>query len=128
VAASAGFVHTSCLVKYAEQKSQAAKDGDLPSFRGPWKNCINCKQPFLHQLQIDLSSAFVSFAEATYDRVGSNKWDRMKMMAALKVKIDAFGDKDITETKNACQRLLSKISQTKKDFKMNKWVHLPKNQ
>jgi len=123
---SAGFVHTSCLVKYAEQKSKAAKDGDLPSFREPWEICINCKQPFVHQLQLDLASAFVSFAEATYDRVGSNKWDRMKVMTALYVKIGAFWDKDVTETTMLVNDLLSKISQAKKALKMNSWVHLPK--
>lgn len=50
----------------------------------------------------------------------------MKVMAALYVKIGAFMDKDITETTMLVNDLLSIIGQTKKDFKMNEWVHLPK--
>jgi hypothetical protein len=65
---SAGFVHFSCLVMYAEQKSKQADEGDMDAFTEPWEKCTNCKQPFMGQLSVDVASDFVSFAEATYGK------------------------------------------------------------
>ena len=63
---SEGFAHASCLVNYAEQKCEQANEVDCgEAFIEPWYKCNNCKQPFQGQLSIDLSYAFVSFAEAT---------------------------------------------------------------
>jgi hypothetical protein len=87
---SAGFVHFSCLAKYAEQKCRAAVDGDMTSFREPWKICTNCKQPFQNQLSLDLASEFASFAEVTYGHDGNNKWEKMKVIDSLHFKIYAL--------------------------------------
>ena len=84
---SAGFAHFSCLTKYAEQKCKRAVDGDLAAFAEPWKICNNCKQPFQNQLSIDLASAFVSFAEATYGHTGNSKWDKLKVIDSLQLKL-----------------------------------------
>jgi hypothetical protein len=81
---SAGFAHLSCMSSYAEQKCKAASGTtDMNAFSEPWRICNNCKQPFKNQLAVDISSAFVSFAEATYSHEGSSKWGKMKVMAAL---------------------------------------------
>jgi hypothetical protein len=87
----AGFAHLSCLTSYAEQKCKQAVDGNtvafsIDSFAGPWKMCNNCKQPFQNQLAIDLASAFVSFAEATYGHPDSNKFDKLKVLESLRLK------------------------------------------
>jgi hypothetical protein len=47
----------------------------------------NCKQPFQNQLAIDLSTACVTFAEETYGHTGNKMWDKMFVMAALRLKI-----------------------------------------
>ena len=62
----------------------------LNEFSEPWQTCNNCKQPFQNQLSIDLASAFVSFAEATFGQEANSKWDKMKaakVMTALRSKI-----------------------------------------
>ena len=127
---SAGFAYLSCLVNYAERKSKAAI---LAEFHIPWKFCNNCKQPFQNQLAIDLSSAFVSFAETTYGHEGNNKWDRMKVMDSLRTKIaallknidDSQGEL-LVECKSLSNQLISTVNKTKKDLNMSSWVHMPK--
>jgi hypothetical protein len=127
---SAGFAHLSCLTKYAEQKCNQARDGDMSAFTEPWKYCNNCKQPFQGQLSIDLSSAFVSFAEATYSHEGNSKWDKMKVLSALRVKIMALHDtvdKEMVKVEMTLltHQLLDMIAQTKKDLNMSRWIHMP---
>ena len=62
---SAGFIHMSCMVKYAEQKcKQAAAKPSFPApwgpcpnlmtFAEPWTICPNCKQSYQEQVAIDL--------------------------------------------------------------------------
>jgi hypothetical protein len=92
-------------------------------------------------MAIDLSSAFVSYADTNYGHPGTNKWDKMKVMAALRWKIDALSERtdkanelnrlpersrDRTETAMILNNLLSMIDQTKKDLKMSGWIHMPK--
>ena len=123
---NSGFAHLSCLAMYAEQKCRAARDGDLPSFREPWSKCTNCKQPFQNQLAIDLACAFVTFAEATYGQEGSSKWDKMKVMAALRLKVESLNKLPNADVKELIDKLLSIIDQTKKKYKMSRWIHMPK--
>jgi hypothetical protein len=128
---NSGFAHLSCLSKYAEQKCRAARDGDMKAFTEPWEECNNCKQPFQGQLAIDLASAFVSFAETTYGHPAGSKWDKLKVIAALCFKLESLNklpnanavEVTMSELK---EKILSMINQTKKDFKMNSWVHMPK--
>jgi hypothetical protein len=128
---SAGFVHLPCLVKYAEQKCKGAGDGEIAQFREPWHKCNNCKQPFQNQLSMDLASAFVSFAEATYGHSdSSNKWDKLRVMDSLRIKLGAFTDTSNevikVERESTINHLLSMVDQTKKDLNMSKWIHMPK--
>ena len=103
----------------------------LGAFDEPWRECNNCTQLFQNQLSTDMASAFVSFAEATYGHPGNSKWDRLKIMSALQLKINALnGSKGITngsdKLESTIDHLLSIIDRTKKDLKMNSWVHKPK--
>jgi hypothetical protein len=127
---SAGFAHLSCLTKYAEQKCKQANEVDLPSFCEPWKKCNNCKQPFQRQLGIDLSSAFVLFAESTYGYHDASKWDKMKVTAAaLRLKIQSLNrlsNEDTHDSTMAINQLLDTVKQTKKDLNMSRWIHMPK--
>jgi hypothetical protein len=125
---NSGFAHLSCLAMYAEQKCRA-RDGDMTSFREPWYKCTNCKQPFQNQLAVDLASAFASFAKETYGHDGNNKWDKMRVISALRLKIEALNqlpNADAGTQEELNNKLLSTIYQTKKDLKMNRWVHMPK--
>ena len=122
---NSGFAHLSCLTKYAEQKCRAAGDGEMATFTEPWYKCNNCKQPFQNQLAIDLASACVSFAEATYGHPDSGKWDKLKIMAALRFKINKLGDSDADRTM-LINQLLDTVKQTKKDLNMIRWIHKPK--
>jgi len=134
---TAGFAHLSCIVKYAEQKSEHAADLDRVAFATPWEECNNCKQPFQNQVALDLSSAFVSFAEKAYNFSGNGKWDQVKVMAGLRHKIEKLFDvvcsnsprEDKGTLKVECEMLIKKlllmVDQTKKDLKMRGWLHMP---
>jgi hypothetical protein len=94
--------------------------------------CNNCKQPFQGQLSIDLSSAFVSLAEATYSHEGNSKWDKLKVMDALRLKIMALHDtvdKEMVKVEMTLltHQLLDTIAQTKKDLNMSCWIYMPKH-
>jgi hypothetical protein len=108
----------------------------MSAFSNPWSTCNNCKQPFQGQLSVDLASACVSFAEATYGHPDSCKWDKLKVMAAQRLKIMALSDMHGTDTTNEAvkvemtfliNQLLDAVKQTKKDYTMNRWVHMPKD-
>ena len=73
---SAGFAHLSCMIEYAKQKSNQAAGKDFDKLTEPWYHCPNCKQQFKSQLSLDLTSAFVSFADATYGHPGNSYNDR----------------------------------------------------
>ncbi len=75
--------HGSKTIEYAEQKSKQAADSDLLAFSTPWEECNNCHQPLQNQVALDLSSAFVSFAEEAYGYPGNSKWDKLKAMTGL---------------------------------------------
>ena len=122
---SAGFAHFSCLTKYAEQKCKQAADGDMGALIEPWEKCNNCKQPFQNQLSINLSSACVSFANATYDHDGSKIWEKLKVFTAHRFNIGALDRFTDIDTSKRINDLLSMIDQTKKDFNMNSWLHMP---
>jgi hypothetical protein len=83
-------------------------------------------------LAIDLASACLSFAEATYGHPDSGKWDKMKIMAALRLKISAIfhaANENHNETLQPVipliNNLLSMVNRTKKDFNMSRWIHMP---
>ncbi|KAL3786380.1 hypothetical protein ACHAW5_004777 [Stephanodiscus triporus] len=132
---AAGFAHLSCIIKYAEQKSIQAEDS-INAFCQAWEICPNCNQSFQNQLSLDLTSAFVSFADKArgYDAENST-WEGMKEMIALKSKIKAIisfvRDRVINninlvmEGKMLSEKLLSMVDQMKKDLKMNRWEHMP---
>ena len=134
---TAGFAHLSCIVEYAEQNFQQAADSDLTGFSTPWVKCNNCKQPFQNQLVLDLSSAFISFVEEAYDFSGNGMCDKVKVMDALRHKIERLiqvvcsdsprEDKGTlkVECEMLIKKLLSMIDQTKKDLKMSSWLHMP---
>ena len=77
----AGFAHTSCIIKYAEQKSLQATDPI--NFAMPWETCPICKKGYQDDLAMVLAKAFVSFAERIYDYPGNDIIDKMKVMDAL---------------------------------------------
>jgi hypothetical protein len=133
---TAGFAHLSCIIEYAEQKSKQAAD-DLAAFSTPWDDCNNCNQPFQNQVTLDLSSAFVFFAEEAYGYPGNGKWDKLKVLTGLRSKITSllkvlYSDsprEDKGTLKVECEmlikKLLSMVDQTKKDLKMSSWLHMP---
>ncbi|KAL7540279.1 hypothetical protein ACHAWF_006636 [Thalassiosira exigua] len=67
---SAGFVHSSCLVQYADSKSRdevkkllATGEFDIHQFQRYWVNCPNCLQLYGENLLRDMANAFCSRAQ-----------------------------------------------------------------
>jgi hypothetical protein len=134
---TAGFAHLSCIIEYAEQKSKQAADLDLECFSMPWVKYNNCNQDFQNQASLDLSSAFTSCAEKAYNFPGNSHWDKVKVITALRSKIErlikvVFSNSPREDTgilKMECEilleKLLSMVDQTKRDLKMRRWLHMP---
>jgi len=111
-------------------------NGDLIPYAMPWHTCNHCKQPFQNQLSLDLASAFVSFAEATFGREGE-RWDKLLVMSSLRSQIEAlkhFKPKSIIDKAifnenitSHINKLLSLVDQAKKELKMSGWIHMPKD-
>ena len=80
------------MIEYAKQKSNQAAGKDLDKFTEPWYHCPNCKQQFKSQLSLDLTSAFVSFADATYGHPGNSYNDKISVMEALRLRIKTIVD------------------------------------
>ena len=123
---SAGFAHLSCLEKYTEQKCKHAVDGNTVAFSEPWHKCNNCRQLFQGQLAIDLASTCVSFAEATYGHPSCSKWDKLKVIESLRLKIDALNKLPHADIEELNDKLMTIIDQTKTKYKMSSWIHMPK--
>ena len=125
---AAGFVHLPCLIEYAEQKSRQATT-DSPdfiavTFADPWKKCLNCHQPYQNKLALDLGSAFVSFADATYGHTEDMTWDKLRVITALQAKIEHLVklDENRTECLTNLDRMISMIRQIKTNLKMSRWL------
>jgi hypothetical protein len=80
----AGFVHLSCLTKYAAAKSKRWDGRVMKDFREPWLTCPSCHQCYQNDLAVDIASKFVSFVRGQYPR------DTQKQVESLDVKLCAF--------------------------------------
>jgi hypothetical protein len=78
----AGFVHLSCLTKYAATKSVQARD--MNEFVKPWETCPGCHQDYQNELGIDITSEFVSFVRRQYPQ------DTERKVEALYLKLRAM--------------------------------------
>jgi hypothetical protein len=87
-----------------------------------------------------MANAFVSFAEMSYGNSGNSPEDKMRVISSLQSKIETCdnifreqtprSDKHGTlkvEIETLIKKILSMVDQTKKDLKMNRWVHEPKD-
>lgn len=145
---AAGYAHLSCLTEYAKMKSMGAKGPKDHSERA-WHICPNCNTHYQNQVRIDLSSAFLAFAETAQGR------DIVEIMDALRVYIESIsdvlmerthfmriplsrsgGDNDELSTANTAlrvdaenlvKRFLSLALQERKDKKaiLARWAHMP---
>ena len=78
----AGFVHLSCLTKYAAAKSKQALD--MNQFSDPWRLCPGCHQCYQNELAIDIGTKFVSFVRKQYPD------DTQMQVESLHVKLRAL--------------------------------------
>jgi hypothetical protein len=78
----AGFVHLSCLAKYAATKS--VQTSDLNEYIEPWQVCPGCHQEYQNELAIDIASEFVPFVRRQYPR------DAERQLVALNLKLCAL--------------------------------------
>jgi len=78
----AGFVHLSCLTKYAATKSKQANG--MNAFRDPWIVCPGCHQDYQNELAVDIANEFVPFVRRQYPR------DTQRQVEALYLKLSAL--------------------------------------
>ena len=63
---TAGFMHLTCLVEFAEHKTVQWNGEDPLDLAKAWETCTHCKQEFQGQLAIDLANKFLAFTQARY--------------------------------------------------------------
>jgi hypothetical protein len=84
----AGFVHLSCLAKYAATKSKQAismnRTTCMDEFIKPWLVCPSCDQYYQNELAVDIAAEFVLFVRGQYPR------DTQLQLEALHVKLCAL--------------------------------------
>ena len=116
----AGYVHTSCLISYAQHKTKKDYDYNSPpnienfkhamKFRRPWEMCPNCNQFYDEEgcLAEDLATAFVDFVEENYE-------DNIPhILEALLLKLETQSRKNnIDATLNIGNKMLRMINQLK---------------
>ncbi len=125
----AGFAHMSCIIEYAQKKSEQAETSN--EFGTPWEKCPNCTQYYQNNLMIHLSDAFVSFAKQTYGYPGNQLDDKMKVMKALQRQIhsnlSATSDVSLPKDKieNLIHKLLAMVDQAKEEHDMSGWGRMP---
>jgi len=56
-----GFAHISCLIKYAQQKTEIWDGYSIGDLSEPWVMCPCCLQPYQNELAVDLANEFVSY-------------------------------------------------------------------
>lgn len=123
--ADAGFVHLSCLVRYAEKKNQEwddrnPDDREFGGIREPWEVCPNCLQDYQNTMSVDIANEFLSFV----DREHPN--DEQKQVEALNLKLwlllSTVGSSRqtliISEAKEVASRVLTLIHQMKVETHM----------
>lgn len=131
----AGFAHISCIIKYAQKKSEEATDS--AEFVTPWEKCPNCIQCFQNDLAIHLSDAFVSYAKNIYGYSGNELQDKIKVMEALRTQIQANLSaathvtltREIKDAKdkieNLIHKLLALVDQAKEEHDLRGWELKP---
>ncbi len=79
----AGFAHLTCIAKATKHKCRLATAEDVRAFVELWQNCPDCKQGYMNQLSINLSDAFIAFAETSYWHPRNSMWGKMKVLAPI---------------------------------------------
>jgi len=80
----AGFVHLSCLTKYAASKSEQSLG--MIGFAMPWHTCPNCNQKYQNELAIDIANKFVPFVRRQYPD------DTQRQVESLNLKLRALNN------------------------------------
>jgi hypothetical protein len=88
----AGFVHLSCLTKYAANKSKGWDGQDINEFNKPWRVCSNCLQEYQNELAVVIASEFASFVRGQYPK------DTQMQVESLHLKLCAFDSMLIRST------------------------------
>jgi E3 ubiquitin-protein ligase DOA10 len=68
----AGFVHLSCLTKYAANKSNQARD--MNQFVNPWLVCPSCHQEYQNELRLDIASSLFRLSEGSIHTIHDDGW------------------------------------------------------
>ena len=110
---SAGYVHLSCAIKYAEQKYESSRILKAKK-QNPWKECPNCHQVYTGTLAIDMAKQYVTFVEENYQR------NHTLILSALVTRLESLttlvNKRSSTQTEEAelvANTILHKVRQMK---------------
>lgn len=123
---SAGFVHLSCIVEYATQKSVQWDGRDINEIIGPWRKCPNCKQSYQNELALDVANECVNMIEEevslpmTEDEVGLLNLLKQVRLHALALKLEALKPEYECPNGNEAEQIANEIITVVEDMNANK--------
>ena len=107
---SAGFAHLSCIVRFAEGRSENYhNDGNMNKFSDPWKCCIYCHQDYQNELAADLGGQFTRFVERKYPSDRACKLEAL----VLELSILHYKKEKNKEAEEISKQILSIIEEMK---------------
>lgn len=119
----AGFAHLSCIIKYAQKKSEQAIRPE--EFVAPWETCPNCLQCYQNDLAMNVADACAPFVQRTYGYPGDDLIDKMRNMQALRIQIQTRKDMcNRSKRVDHIHKLLALVNQAKKEHNMEGWAHM----
>jgi hypothetical protein len=107
-----GFVHVSCLAKYAATKSEGVRE--MKEFCKPWVYCPHCRQEYRNELAVDIATEFVSFVRRQYPRDTQRRVESLYLkMYALILMFDRLQPEQKREAGVTADVILSLIDRLK---------------
>jgi len=111
---SAGFVHLSCLAKYAEEKYMSNPKGKGRDLL--WKHCPTCKHEYQSEFAVDLAKLFVTCMERRFKSQPLHIniiRAKITVLETLMVKMDTDDKESKGEAKQFANDILRKFRRMK---------------
>jgi len=111
-----GYVHISCLVKYAEQQFRKVQKELIEDCRveDPWRHCPNCHQSYCNAFSMEMAQKYLAFAEVNMTH------NPVQMMRALVVRLESLTSRNnhrspsqTIEAEQVAESILHKVRQMK---------------
>ena len=124
-----GYMHVSCVVRYAEQKSRVAylpsnAIGDIELFCNPWRSCSNCYQEYQNEVALEMANKLVEYFDTIQPQNDVLQIQALgvKCLASQRMAFDAKAMKIAKEVMSAIEEK-KKYHDNAEDISAEAWVN-----